>query len=65
MRHVLIWSISGVFSIEVDVAGSSTPKPGEELATCHQTLLEQVQSWNPCFSTLEGKPHSEVVSDEE
>ena len=65
MRHVLIRSTFCVFSTEDDVTGSSTLKPREELVTCHQTLLEQIKSWNPCFSTLEGNPHSEVVSDEE
>ena len=55
-----------MFSIEVDITGTSTLRPeDEEMVTGHQTLLEAMQSWNPLFSLLEGNPHSEVVHAEE
>ena len=54
------------FSIEVDITGTSSLKPGEEIATeGNKTLIEQLASWNPCFSTLEGNPHSQVVNEGE
>ena len=55
-----------MFSTDVDVTGNSTLKPDEEPAKeVNQTLLEKLSSWNPCFSSLEGNPHSEVVNEEE
>ena len=67
MRLVLIWTISGVFSIEVDVTGSSM---------IHSEARRRARHMSPDSSgagpklesllfTLEGNPHSEVVSDEE
>lgn len=54
------------FSIEVDITGTSTLKPEEENATVeNKTLIEQLASWNPCFSSLEGNPHSQVVNEDE
>ena len=55
-----------MFSIDVDVTGNSTVQPDEGPAKeVNQTILEKLSSWNPCFSSLEGNPHSEVVNEEE
>ena len=55
-----------MFSNDVDITGNSTLKPDEEPAKeVDQTLLEKLSSCNPCFSSLEGNPHSKVVQEEE
>lgn len=54
------------FSSEVDVTGTSTLRAkDQEEPTGHQTLLDKMATWNPCFSSLEGNPHSEVINEEE
>ena len=55
-----------MFSTDVDVTGNSTLEPDKEPAKeVDQSLLEKVSSWNPCFSSLEGNPHYEVVNQQE
>lgn len=52
-----------MLSSEVDVTGTSTLRPeDQEEPTGHQTLLDKMMTWNPCFSSLEGNPHSELVN---
>ncbi|KAL9984523.1 hypothetical protein ACROYT_G006826 [Oculina patagonica] len=62
-----IWRNYNIEScIEVDITGTSNLKPGEETGTVeNKTLIEQLASWNPCFLSLEGNPHSQVVNEDE
>ena len=62
----MIPSTFDVSSIEVDVTGNSTLKPEEEeFVTGYRTLLDEMKSLNPEFSSLEGNPHSELVNEED
>ena len=54
-----------VFRNEVDITGDSTLKAEEELVTGHRTLLQDIQSWNPWFSSVEGNPFPEAANEVE